>query len=341
MPSQPDPERGETDAPPRTAADHSQTLTTAWSRRFALILTFGGVAQPVQATISMLLAMVCFTSMGIFIRFAAEDIHTLEVVFFRNFFALLILLPIVLRSGPGRLKTGNMPLQLVRAGLTIFGMASGFTALTLIPLAEATALGFTAPLFATIGAILILGEGIRIRRMVALAIGFSGVLVVVGPNIGGVSLGAALALTNAVMLALSAIVVKRLTKTDSVDQIITWMVLLSTPLSLIPALFVWTWPAPSTLFWLVCLAGAGTIGHYFWTQACSLAEITQLQPLEFAKLPLMALVGLLIFLEVPDTPVWIGGAIIFASTAYITRREAQLARAARQSRSKPMDTMAS
>ena len=93
--------------------------------------------------------------------------------------------------------------------------------------------------------------------MLAIAVGFAGVMIVVGPNLGGLSLGAGLALTNAVLLAATALIVKRLTGTDRVETIILWMVLLSTPMALVPALFVWSWPDATTLIWLFSLAAAG------------------------------------------------------------------------------------
>ncbi len=288
--------------------------------------------KPLQAALFMVMAMCFFVSMGVFIRLSAANMHILQVVFFRNFFALVLLSPLLLRSGMELLNTKNMHLYWWRSLLNIAGMAAGFTALTLIPLTEATALGFTAPLFTTLGAILVLGEVVRLRRMAAIAAGFCGVLIVIGPNLGGLSLGAGLALTNAVLLAATALIVKRLTGTDRVETIILWMVLLSTPMALVPALFVWTWPDAETLFWLFSLAAAGSIGHYCWTSACSLAEMTQIQPLEFIKLPLTAAAGFLLFAEVPGLAVWIGGAVIFLSTAYITRREAQLARRAAKSK---------
>ena len=290
----------------------------------------GALSQPIRAALLMLAAMVSFATMGVLIRLAAEGVHTLEVVFFRNFFALLILSPVLFRNGFGVLRTRRWGLYGLRAVLNIAGMIAGFTALTLIPLAEATALSFTAPLFVTIGAVFVLGEVVRMRRIAALAVGFVGVLVVVGPQINSVSPGTLLALANAMLLAMTALVVKRLTATEPVEAIIIWMVVLSTPLSLVPALFVWQWPDLQTLAYLVCLAGAGTLGHFCWTKACSLAEITQLQPIEFVRLPLTALAGYVIFFEEPAVAVWLGGAIIFLSTAYITRREAQIARAKRE-----------
>lgn len=308
------------------SAGSSLSDSTVLTASGALFSAFDGLPPPVRATLLMLFAMTCFAAMAVLIRLAAQSIHALEIVFFRNFFALTLLLPVLWRNGIGLLRTQRIGLYGLRAGLNILGMFAGFTALTLIPLAEATALSFTAPLFVTIGAVIILGEVVRVRRMAALAAGFLGVLVVVGPQIGNISFGTTLALANAMLLAITALVVKRLTATEPVEAIIIWMVLLSTPLSFVPALLVWEWPDLLTFVYLVCLAGAGTLGHFCWTKAYSLAEVTQLQPLEFVRLPLTAIAGYLIFMEHPAAAVWLGGAIIFLSTAYITRREAQIAR---------------
>lgn len=288
--------------------------------------TFGSLSTPAKATVLMVLAMLFFTSMGIFIRLSAEQLHSFGVVFFRNALALLLLTPWIVRRGPGVLHTRRLGLYTLRSALNVVGMLAGFTALTLIPLAEATALGFSAPLFATLGAALVLGETIRARRITALAVGFVGMIVILRPGLEPLSLGSALALLNAFLLAMTALVVKKLTATERPEAIVVWMVLLQTPLSLLPALAVWEWPNLATWFWLWCLAGAGTLGHICWTRACALAEITQLQPMEFIKLPLAALFAYLVFAEQPTLWTWLGGGIIFASTAYITHREVSLAR---------------
>ena len=274
----------------------------------------------------MLGAMVCFTAMTVFIRFSAEQLHVLEVVFFRNFLAFLFMLPWLLHRGIGVMRTTRTVLYLSRSLINICGMAAGFTAITLISLSEATALSFTAPLFATLGAVVIFGEVVRIRRVTALAIGFLGVLVVLRPGIDAISTGALLALANALSIAVSVLIIKRLTDTEPPQTIVTYMGLLQSPLALVPALFVWIWPEPMTWLWLVCLAAAGTAGHLLYTRALQLAEITQLQPLEFVRLPLIAFCGYLLFAETPTLWTWIGGAVIFASTAYVTHREARLAR---------------
>lgn len=279
---------------------------------------------PVQASVLMVVAMAFFTSMSVFIRLAAQEIHPLEVVFFRNFLAFLLLLPWLMNQGVSTLRTRRLGLFATRAAINVVGMAAGFISLTLIPLAEATALGFTAPLWATIGAVLILGEAIRLRRITALVLGFVGVLVVLRPGVETVSVGAVLALTHAFLIAITTLIVKRLTATETPTTIVIWMALMQSPLSLIPALYVWEWPTLLTWLWLWCLAGAGTLGHLCWTRAFSIAEVSQLQPFEFIKLPMIAVFAYLVFAELPTLWTWLGGSVIFASTAYISIREAKL-----------------
>ena len=104
------------------------------------------------------------------------------------------------------------------------------------------------------------------------------------------------------------------------------MALLQTPMALIPALFYWEWPSLITWTWLFCLAGAGTVGHLMYTKAIQLAEVSQLQTIDFVRLPIIALFGYIVFAEQPGIWVWIGGAVIFLSTAYVTHREAAISK---------------
>ena len=106
------------------------------------------------------------------------------------------------------------------------------------------------------------------------------------------------------------------------------MVIMLVPISFVPAIFVWEWPSAITWLYLWCLAICGTIGHSFFTRAYSIAEITSLQPFQFIKLPMIAFLAWVIFSEVPAYWTWLGGAIIFSSTAYITRREAKFKKSA-------------
>jgi len=150
-------------------------------------------------------------------------------------------------------------------------------------------------------------------------------MVVLRPGYVEVSLGAALVLLSAGLIGTAAVLVKKLSATDAPEGIAIWMVVLQTPITLIAALFVWQWPSAETFGWLLCLALAGTIGHLCWTRAVSMAEVSQLQPFEFAKLPFVAIIAFFAFSEVPTVWVWIGGAIIIERLGWLdkTRHSSQ------------------
>jgi drug/metabolite transporter (DMT)-like permease len=284
------------------------------------------MTQPVKAAMLMLAGMLAFSIMSALVRLAAGQIHSFEVAFFRNILAVLMFLPLIMRKGPAMMRSKQPKLHLARAGLGAMAMMSFFTALTHIPLAEATALGFASPFFATLGAVLFLGERIKFHRSAALIVGFIGVMIVLRPGYVDFSLGAGLMLLSAGLIGITAVLVKKLSATDAPEAIAIWMVVLQTPITLIAALFVWEWPTGQTFLYLLGLAFAGTVGHLCWTRAMSIAEVSQLQPFEFAKLPFVAMIGFFVFSEVPTHWVWIGGAIIFAANGYITHRESRLAR---------------
>ena len=270
----------------------------------------------------MILAMLMFTMMGIFIRLSSAFLPVLEIVFFRNFLALLILAPILIRRGAASIRMNRPKLFFWRALINFIGMLSGFTAVTLIPLAEMTALTFTSPIFVTIGAALFLGEAIRLRRMAAIAVGFLGALVILRPGLVEVSTGAMLALISALTIAIASLIVKKMTETESASAIVFWMVMMQAPIALVPTLFVWQWPTAEAWLYLWGMALSGTAAHMLLTRAFGMVEITSLQPLEFTKLPFAVVLAWMVFGEWPDIWIWLGGSVIFASTAYITRREA-------------------
>ena len=287
-----------------------------------MISIFTNLPAQTRATCLMIVALLMFTVMGICIRLSAAHLPVIEVVFFRNFLAVLILLPLVARVGFGTLRMQRPKLFFLRAAINAVGMFCGFTALTLIPLAQMTALSFTTPLFVTIGAVLFLGEVIRAHRIAAISVGFLGTLIILQPGVVDVTFGALLALISALTIAMASLIVKTLTRSESQHAIVTWMVVMQAPLALIPSLWVWQWPDLLTWGFLWGMALSGTIAHLCFTRAFSLVDITALQPLEFIKLPFAVLLAWIIFAEWPGLSTFVGGAVIFASTAYITRREA-------------------
>ena len=271
-----------------------------------------------------LISIFFFSFMGIFIRKSCESIHIFEVIFFRNLLACIIIIPLMYSSGLAAFKMYRPGLLIWRAIFVSVGMFAGFSALTLIPLAQATAISFTTPIFVTILAIFLFGEVIKFRRIAAILVGFIGMLIIVQPGVESISLGVILAFVGAFFHSINLLIVKKLTAFERPNTIIVWMVIMLVPISFVPAFFVWEWPNALTWFYLWCLAIFGTIGHSFFTRAYSLAEITSLQPFQFIKLPMIAFLAWIIFSEVPEYWTWLGGAIIFSSTVYITRREAKI-----------------
>ena len=289
-----------------------------WIIRFFKLQSF-----QTKAIILNIMSIVLFSIMLIFIRKASENLHILEVVFFRNLLAFFVMLPILKSTGLVAIKMNNTKLFFVRGFFGAIGMLAGFTCLTLIPLAQATAISFAQPIFITIGATIFLGEIIKVRRIVAIVIGFIGMLIIVQPGVNSFSFGIMLAIIAALAHSFNGLIVKKLTLTDTPQAIIMWMVIILIPITLIPALVVWEWPSFETWLYLWGIAIVGSLAHFLWTKSCSMADITSLQPIEFIKLPIIALFGWMIFSEIPGTWTWVGGLIIFISTIYISHREAK------------------
>jgi len=255
-------------------------------------------------------------------RYISQSVHPFELIFFRNLFAFFFVLPFLWRVGFGALRTERPWMHAGRASLNVINMMFWFTAISLAPLAEVVALGFTAPIFATILGVLIVKEVVGIRRWSAIVVGFIGAVVVLQPGFDTVQLGHGLVLMAAMMWAAILLIIKSLSRTESSITIVAYMSILMTPLSLIPALFVWVWPTWTELGWLAVIGISGGAAQYLLTQSFHEADISVVMPFDFAKLVWIALIAYIAFAEVPTLTTWLGGAIIFASGLYIARREA-------------------
>ncbi|MDR7192881.1 drug/metabolite transporter (DMT)-like permease [Luteimonas terrae] len=280
-----------------------------------------------QAALLMLGSTSAFALMAIAIRYASATVPTTEVAFFRNFFGLLALLPILLRSGAGLPRTRNLGRYVIRTVVGLGSMLCAFWAIGHLPLSQAISLSYAAPLFATIAAVIWLGEIVRVRRWMAVSAGFLGVLVILRP---GVAFTAAMLVPviGALLAALVAIQMKQLSRLDAPDTIVFYTYLLWVPLSLVPALFQWVWPSPTVWLWLIATGVLGTLGQWLWTRALRLGEVSALQPISFVQLPIVVLFGWLLFGEVIDMWTAIGAAIVFGANGYIAHREAVLSRRA-------------
>ena len=269
----------------------------------------------------MVLAGLFFTFLGVMIRMANNEVHILEIVFFRYLFSLLIMVPWVLRLGVGGLKAKNISLLFTRSISSYIAAILWFASMIYLPLAEATALGYTTPLFVTLGAVLFLNEIVGKQRWFALGIGFIGILVILRPGSATFAMPALLAIGGAIFIACSALLVKILNKTDTPDIIVLYMAIFSTPISLIAALFVWKTPSYEALAWLFGIGLFSTFGHLAYTRSFAAANASVVLPYDYMRLLMVAAVGYGFFKEIPDIWTWVGGCIIIISTFYISRRD--------------------
>ncbi|MEN5393751.1 DMT family transporter [Stenotrophomonas sp. TWI377] len=282
-----------------------------------------------RAALLMLGSTLAFGLMAIAIRYATRYVPTQEVAFFRNAFGLLALLPMLIRPGSAPLKTQQLPRYFLRSAIGLASMLCAFWAIGHLPISQAISLSYSTPLFVTIAAVLWLGETVRMRRWAAVIIGFIGVLIIVRPGSTNFTPGTLVAVGAAVLSSLVAIQIKQLTRVDSADTVVFYTYVFWVPLSLVPALFVWVWPTGLAWVWLVATGVLGTLGQLLWTRALRLGEVSALTPISFMQLPLVSLLGWLLFNEALDRWTVIGAGIILGANAYIAHREAVLARRAK------------
>lgn len=281
-----------------------------------------------RAAALMLASTMFFAMMVVAIRLASNDLHTFEIAFFRNFFGLIATLPLLIKHGPGLLRTTQLPRYVFRCLIGICSMLAGFWAIGHLPLAQAVSLSYSTPLFVTLAAAAMLNERVRARRWTAVVLGFIGVLIIVRPGSSQFSVDALIAVLAAVMSALVAIQIKQLSQIEPADRIVLYTTLLWVPMSLFPALTVWEWPQGITWLWVIAAGFMGTGGHMLWTRALKLGEVSALTPISFMQLPIVVLFGWWLFDESLDHWTLIGALIIFGANAYIAHREAVLSRRA-------------
>ena len=274
----------------------------------------------------MAIAAVLFVSMHTIVRGMSGELHPFEIAFFRAFLGLFVLAPLVVRDRGLSLRTQNLKLHLLRGLLNAGAMLSFFYGLSITPLALATALGFSVPLFATVLAVFFLGEVVRVRRWTAIVIGFVGTLVILRPGMIEVGIGPLLIITSSAIWSFALMVIKVMTRTDTSVTISLYASIFLSPIVFAAALPFWEMPTIEQFVRMFVLAAFGTLGQTLMNQSLKLADTSVVLPVDFTKLIWAALLGYLFFEEIPDIFTWIGGAMIFASTTYIAAREARLRR---------------
>lgn len=278
-------------------------------------------SQTLIAAGYMVLAAALFASMHGTVRLVSFELHPFVIAFFRNLLGFLVLVPLLARGGIALFQTRRIGMHSVRACINACSMLMWFTALSLIPLADATALSLTGPLFVTLGAIVAFGERVRAWRWVALGLGACGALLIIRPGFEAAHLGMLLALASTATAGISKLFAKSLTRTDDPTTIAGYLQFLMTPITLVPALFVWQWPTAGQFVGLVAIGVLGSLGHLFSVRAYALADVSFAEPIVFTRMVWATIFGFVAFSEIPDIWTWAGALVIVAATTIIAQRE--------------------
>jgi drug/metabolite transporter (DMT)-like permease len=286
----------------------------------------GSLPGNVQGALWILTSAVIFTATNALIKHMGSSLDSFQMVFFRGLFGTLFLLPIVWRAGGMEvLRTSRMNFHLARGLTGSLALMTIFYALTHMPLADVTGISFSRSLWVIVLAVLFLNEQIRWRRWAATLVGFLGVLVMVrpGPEANPAAIAAVL---NALFVAMSVVLIKRMTVTEKPLTILFWGTLIPTFVTLPPALVVWKNPTNMELI-LMALVGAGlSVGHTCLIQGLRVGEATAVMPFDYTRLILSGFAGYVFFMEVPDPYTIVGALMIVGSTFYIAHRESRESR---------------
>lgn len=277
---------------------------------------------PVQARVGLWLTFtaVCFALMVAGIRQVAEHLDVLSVAFWRNVFAALTLAPWLLHNGLEALATRRPLLHATRSLFMVGSQTALYVTMIYMPLADATALSFTTPLFAAVLVVVLLKERMPRLAIPALGLGFLGVLVILRPGVETLQPIAGLALLSALLFGFVIVTGKALARTEGATAMIALLALFSLPLSFCLALPGWSWPAGEQWLWLAATGLAANGNMYGLVRAYKIADAAVSLPFDFLRLPFVALFGYLLFGQQTDLPTWIGAGIVVAGSLLMTRR---------------------
>lgn len=265
-----------------------------------------------------------FSIMAVGIKLLGHRLDSVQIAFFRVLIGFLAILPFVASMPLAQLKTRHLHVHVVRGVFGLAAMYCSYYAIARMPLADYTALSFTKPLFATLLAILILGEIVRWRRWTATLLGFVGVLIMVRPGAGTFQPAALAALADAFSIAFLITLVKRLPAQETPLGMLFYFGVFATALSIGPAIYYWQWP---TLYEWTLLIGVGVLGalsQSFWIRSFRAGEASVVAPFDYLRLPIAATIGFIGFAELPSLWTFVGAGVIVGSTLYIAHRDAQL-----------------
>jgi len=292
--------------------DHDRSITAQAGPR-------APASHPLKAAVWMLGAVASFTSMAVAGREMATELDTFEIMLYRSLIGIVIVLVVGgLARTLNQITLRHMGRQLARNLFHFAGQNLWFFAVTVIPLAQVFAFEFSSPLWVALAAPLLLGERLTRVRTTAALIGFFGILIVARPGVAAISPGVLAAAIAAIAFAGTAIFTKLLTRTESITCIMFWLTVMQAGLGLITAGYdgIIALPSMAALPWVVLVGVAGLFGHFCLTSALALAPAVVVTPMDFVRLPVIAVIGMLVYRE-PLDPYVLGGALLIFGANYL------------------------
>ena len=282
-----------------------------------------GLSANVRGAILVTLGALLLTIMAVFVKILGTRLSSFQILFFRSFIGLLFILPLAFQQGWGICRTKIPMMHMTRGGIGIMGNFCFFYSITHLLLADAMALQFSRPLFMIVLAALFLGEIVGWKRGIATLIGFSGILLYTRPFGAGFEPDALVGAAGAFFGALVVVAIKQLSKTESTTVIMFYYAFWGAIFSLVPALLVWQTPTWPEMALLLLVGFLGIAGQSLITHGVTQAETTVVLPFDYLRIVYAALLGLLLFNEIPGPWSIAGAVIIVASTLYILALEAK------------------
>ncbi len=288
--------------------------------RNALVSRFDRLSGSARSGLWMTASALCYAASAAIVRHLSADMPTFEIVFLRNLFGLVFMLPWVMGVGSAAFRTRRFGRHALRGFGSAINISCQFGALAFIPIADLAAITFLQPIFGSIIAVVVLGEVANGRRWSAVAAGFIGAILIVRPGFETIDVGVLLAVASALAGAIVSIMIKDLVRTESPDTIAVYLFVFQTAIMLVPAILVWRTPTWEELAWLAVLGQVGVWLQRAFNRSMAAADATVALPFNFTRLIWAALLGWVLFAELPDVWTWIGGAVIFAASVFIARR---------------------
>ena len=268
-------------------------------------------------------AVLSFSLMAIAVRELLRTMGSFEILFLRSVVSLVIMLAVLPRAGLQRLRTQRFGLHVVRNLFHFGGQYAWVYAIAMLPLATVFAIEFTMPVWAAVLAMLILRERLSRGRIVMLTLGLAGILIILKPGVEQVPPAALVMLVGSFAYAATMIWTKQLARTDSAIAVLFYMSVIQVPLGLVPALQQWVTPGLADLPWVLAVGATGLSAHFCMTRSLRIADASLVVPIDFLRLPLIAVVGMVFYGEPLVLSILLGAAVIFAGTYYSIRRESR------------------